>query len=143
MSRAAQRVLKQEADQGQSVLIIGTDCPMLNADMLRLAAQKLSQADVCLGPVSDGGYALLGMNQFDASLFTDIPWSTDKVAQLTREKIAALNWTLQELPIMNDIDEPEDLQWLPEDEVFARYKQSAVRAMKKTASAINEKVNAL
>ena len=128
MSSAAQRVLKQETDQDQSVLIIGTDCPMLDADMLRLAAQKLSQSDVCLGPVSDGGYALLGMNQFDASLFTNIPWSTDQVAQLTRDKVAALNWTLQELPVMNDIDEPDDLQWLPEDMVFARYKQSATSA---------------
>ncbi|MBV1913994.1 MAG: TIGR04282 family arsenosugar biosynthesis glycosyltransferase [Pseudomonadales bacterium] len=136
MSRAAQRVLKQETDKDQSVLIIGTDCPMLDADMLRLAAQKLSQADVCLGPVSDGGYALLGMNQFDASVFTDIPWSTDQVARLTRGKVAALNWTLQELPIMNDIDEPDDLQWLPEDMVFAPYKQSVASAASDTVKAL-------
>ncbi|MBL4584525.1 MAG: TIGR04282 family arsenosugar biosynthesis glycosyltransferase [Pseudomonadales bacterium] len=119
MSGAAQRVLEQD----QSVLIIGTDCPMLDADMLKLAVQKLSQADVCLGPVSDGGYALLGLNRFDTSLFTDIPWSTDQVAQLTREKISALNWTLKELPILHDIDEPDDLKWLPESEEFNQFRK--------------------
>ena len=127
MSGAAQRTI----ERGHPVLIIGTDCPMLDAPMLRLAAQELSRADVCLGPVSDGGYALIGLNRFDASLFTDIPWSTDQVAQLTRDKVAALSWSLQELPMLNDIDEPEDLQWLPDGNVFGRYKRSAVSAMKK------------
>lgn len=118
MSRAARRVI----EQNQPVLIIGTDCPMLDAGMLQLAAEKLSQSDVCLGPVSDGGYALLGMNHFDPSLFTDIPWSTEQVAPLTRERISALKWQLQELPLLHDIDEPEDLKWLPEDEAFAAFK---------------------
>jgi rSAM/selenodomain-associated transferase 1 len=124
MSRAAQRVI----DQHQSVLIIGTDCPMLDANMLQLAAEKISQSDICLGPVGDGGYVLLGMNRFDPSLFADIPWSTEQVAELTRDRISALKWRLQELPLLYDIDEPEDLKWLPEDDAFAEFKTRIPRS---------------
>ena len=64
-------------------------------------------------PAEDGGYVLLGMNSFDPSLFSSIPWSTSRVAALTRQQISQLGWTLAELPVLPDIDEPEDLRWLP------------------------------
>lgn len=101
-------------DKGSSLLLMGADCPALDATRLRLAAAALSEADCCLQPVADGGYALLGLNHHHPSLFDSIPWSTDRVAAITRERIGALNWTLQEFPALHDVDEPEDLVWLPE-----------------------------
>ena len=109
MGRAVQRVTAQ----GESVILIGTDCPGLNADTLRAAAHALDHHHASLTPVSDGGYSLLGLNQYTPRLFTDIPWSTEIVAQLTRQRIAELGWTLQEGPMLHDIDEPDDLQHLP------------------------------
>ncbi|MCY1551679.1 transferase 1, rSAM/selenodomain-associated [compost metagenome] len=64
-------------------------------------------------PAFDGGYVLLGLNRFDASLFAGIAWSTATVAQETRRRVEQLGWSLQTLPTLHDIDEPADLRWLP------------------------------
>ena len=111
LARASQRVTKN----GEAVLFIGSDCPELAAATLKTAAEALCSHDACLVPVSDGGYALLGIHRHLPSLFTDIPWSTDSVAALTQQRILAEGWTLKQLTTLHDIDEPEDLQWLPED----------------------------
>ena len=109
LARATQRVTAH----GETVLLIGTDCPELTATKLRVAADSLNQYDACLHPVSDGGYALLGLSQHLPSLFTDMPWSTASVAELTRQRILAEDRTLKELELLHDIDESQDLQWLP------------------------------
>jgi len=109
MARAAQRTLQA----GEPVLLMGTDCPELTAVRIREAAASLTAADATLVPAFDGGYVLLGLNRFDASLFTGIAWSTATVAQVTRTRVEQLGWSLQTLPTLHDIDEPADLQWLP------------------------------
>jgi rSAM/selenodomain-associated transferase 1 len=111
LSRAAQR----QIEHGEPLLLIGTDCPQLDAAHLIDAAAALEQYDTCLIPVSDGGYALLGLRRYTPSLFTGIPWSTDKVLQLTLQRISALGWSIKTLVQLHDIDEPGDLQWLPAD----------------------------
>lgn len=108
MARALQRGL-QEADK---CLIIGTDCPALTADIIEQAFKSLDNYDACINPVIDGGYALLGLTQFSSTLFTNIPWSTEQVADLTRQKMAALTWSFYELPELADIDRPDDLALL-------------------------------
>jgi rSAM/selenodomain-associated transferase 1 len=111
MARAAQRVL----DAGEPVLLMGTDCPDLTAGRIRAAAASLIAADATLVPAFDGGYVLLGLKRFDASLFAGIAWSTATVAQETRRRVEQLGWSLQNLPTLHDIDEPADLRWLPDD----------------------------
>ena len=111
MARAAQRVL----DAGEPVLLMGTDCPDLTAGRIREAAASLIAADAALVPAFDGGYVLLGLKRFDASLFAGIAWSTATVAQETRLRVEQLGWSLQNLPTLHDIDEPADLRWLPDD----------------------------
>jgi len=109
MARAAQRAL----EAGEPVLLMGTDCPDLTAQRIREAAASLIAADASLVPAFDGGYVLLGLNRFDASLFAGIAWSTATVAQVTRDRVEQLGWSLQTLPMLHDIDEPADLRWLP------------------------------
>lgn len=109
MARAAQRTLAG----GESLLLIGSDCPALNSERLRLAAASLQQHDCCLQPVADGGYALLGLTRYHPTLFQAIPWSTATVAAITRERIAARQWSLSEFDPLQDIDQPEDLAQLP------------------------------
>ncbi len=110
MARAARRV----TDAGESVLIIGTDCPALDAAHLRRAATSLQTFDATLVPTADGGYVLLGLNRFHASLFEGIEWSTDTVAFETRRRLEQLDWKVHDHPMLRDIDEPADLRWLPE-----------------------------
>jgi rSAM/selenodomain-associated transferase 1 len=100
---------------GEPVLLIGTDCPQLDAVQLRWAAQQLHDHDAVLYPTGDGGYALLGLRRFDARLFEQIPWSTSEVADRTVERVRELGWSLAVGEMLHDIDEPADLRWLPED----------------------------
>ncbi len=86
MARAAQRALSA----GEPVLLMGTDCPELTAGRIREAAASLIAADATLVPAFDGGYVLLGLNRFDASLFAGIAWSTATVAQVTRARVEQL-----------------------------------------------------
>lgn len=109
MARATQRVL----DAGESVLLIGTDCPQLSHEHLRQAAAALRSTDATLFPTFDGGYALLGLNRFHPSLFTGIAWSTSTVAFETLCRLEQLGWSVQNNPMLRDIDEPADLKWLP------------------------------
>ena len=94
MARAVQRV----TGAGESLLLIGTDCPALDAALLRRAADSLQQFDATLVPTADGGYVLLGLNRFHASLFEDIEWSTGTVAAETRRRLAGLAWTVKDHP---------------------------------------------
>ena len=97
----------------KQVVLIGTDCPSLTPIRIQEAVQQLEQSDTVMIPASDGGYVLLGFKQADASLFSDIEWSTASVAVVTRQRIAALSWTLALLDPLHDIDEPADLKHLP------------------------------
>lgn len=97
----------------KQVVLIGTDCPSLTPLRIQDAVHQLEQSDTVMIPASDGGYVLLGFKQVDASLFSDIEWSTASVAAVTRQRIAALGWTLALLDPLHDIDEPADLKHLP------------------------------
>ena len=79
LARAAHRSLAA----GQPCILIGTDCPALDAARLRQAANALSETDAVIVPTADGGYALLGLRRFDASLFEGMAWSTPTVAATT------------------------------------------------------------
>lgn len=109
MARAARRITAT----GEAVLLIGTDCPALDAEHLKRAATALQQFDATIIPTADGGYVLLGLNRFHASLFDNIEWSTDSVARETRQRLAELDWSVRDAPPLHDIDEPADLRWLP------------------------------
>ncbi len=111
MARACKRVI--DGDEG--VLLIGTDCPALDATCLRQIAQKLNVADAVIVPAADGGYTALGLNRFHPLLFSDIAWSTGSVAFDTLCRLAQLGWSVRQLPMLHDIDEPADLRWLPAD----------------------------
>lgn len=108
MARAARRVI----GEGEAVLLTGTDCPDLTADRLRAASARLADHAAVLYPAADGGYVLLGLNRFEASLFNDMPWSTPAVARLTLARMAALGWRVWVGETLRDIDEERDLVWL-------------------------------
>ena len=106
LARAAARVLAA----GERVLLIGTDCPDLDAARLRSAAERLDIHDAVIHPAHDGGYALLGLTRFDRALFEGIAWSTATVAAETIQRIRALGWSLHVGDALRDVDEPRDLE---------------------------------
>jgi len=98
-----------EAERCRSV-IIGTDCPAIDAPYLDDAMTKLLNHDAVLGPAEDGGYGLIGLSRADAAVFENITWSTHRVCAETcsRFNLLKFNWSL--LTLIWDVDRPEDLR---------------------------------
>ena len=109
MSRAFDRALSEY----QTVIIIGTDAPGLQAAHLHQAAKALSSHAAVFAPAHDGGYVMVGLARAMPSLFEGVAWSTPAVMAQTREKLLSLNASCFELPAFFDIDEASDLQHLP------------------------------
>ncbi len=91
-------------------LLVGTDCPFLEAQDLQLAARALREgADAVIGPAEDGGYYLIGVRESDPSVFTGIAWGTGQVLAATRQKFRDRGWQWRELATRRDVDRPTDL----------------------------------
>ena len=110
-----QRLIARALEGAHRAIVIGTDAPALVATLLRRADAALAAPgiDAVFVPAADGGYALVGLRQPQPSLFRDMPWSTNQVMALTRERLAAAGLRHAELPTVHDIDEPADLAHLP------------------------------
>jgi uncharacterized protein len=91
------------------VVIIGTDCPDIDINILNLAFNHLDRSDVVLGPAVDGGYYLIGLKYPHPQLFMNINWGTSDVFQQTIDTICQLNLLVTQLIYLADIDRPEDL----------------------------------
>jgi rSAM/selenodomain-associated transferase 1 len=91
-------------------IIIGSDCPCVSPDDIRLAAAGLDEHDLVIGPATDGGYWLIALREPQPLLFQNIAWSTGQVFSQTleRAKQEGLNWL--ELRKLSDIDTMEDWQ---------------------------------
>lgn len=90
-------------------VIVGTDAPHMGRGALEAAFGALDDHDACMGPAEDGGYVLIGLGEPQGRLFEGVPWSTEHVARVTRERCAALGLGLATLPSTFDVDEAEDL----------------------------------
>lgn len=110
-----QRALEQALRTSRSALLIGTDAPDLSPALLRQAAAALATHDAVFVPALDGGYVLVGLSRPCPALFADIAWSTGEVMRQTREQAARARISLCELAPLRDIDEPEDIEYVPKE----------------------------
>lgn len=94
-------------------VIIGTDCPGIDATLIENAFEILNKKDVVIGPSADGGYYLFGMSKLTLDLFRDIDWSTERVFGQTIKKIQKNNLSCVVLKTLADIDTQEDLINIP------------------------------
>lgn len=101
---------KAFADGFERVVIIGSDCAEINAEIIREAFRRLDKCDVVVGPSADGGYYLLGMTEFYPDLFEQKKWSTPTVYKQTIQQLKGMEISHHALPVLNDIDTAEDLQ---------------------------------
>lgn len=92
---------------------MGTDCPEINVNILLKTFEELSNHNIAAGPSTDGGYYLLGMNNFYPFLFDGIEWSSNTVYSETIKKITENKLSMFVLPELIDIDTEADLKkWL-------------------------------
>lgn len=99
---------EQQADQ---TVVIGSDSPTLPLDYVEQAFECLRERDCVLGPATDGGYYLVGM-QTPLPIFERIDWSSPRVFSQTLERISRIQATLGVLPPWYDVDTSDDLELL-------------------------------
>jgi hypothetical protein len=97
-------------------VLIGADMPTLPISILRNAVQAVRGNDcLVLSPALDGGYTLIGLSRPHAGLFTNMPWSTDKVYRLTLERARELGLPVVNVPGWYDVDDAASLRMLTEE----------------------------
>jgi len=104
MHHAIQCALKTH----KQCVLIGTDCPVMDAAYINKAFKALHQHDMVLGPAKDGGYVLIGANKIQAELFANINWGSDAVLQQSLNNNNAAGYNTHLLNTLWDIDTPED-----------------------------------
>lgn len=93
-------------------VVVGSDIPALDAAYVEEALATLARADAVLGPVEDGGYGLIGMNEPHPELFRSIEWSTDTVVEQTQSRAAAAGLEIALLDTLWDVDDYADyVRW--------------------------------
>ncbi len=113
-ARMSSALVDERCAKQRPALLIGSDCPGFDRAYLSAAFAALSGEDAVLGPALDGGYVLIGVHRCHPRLFADIPWSTDAVLEITRERLREIRWRWHELAPLRDIDRPEDLAHYPD-----------------------------
>lgn len=100
--------------RGRRMIVIGSDCPRLEASDLREALDALTRSDLVLGPAEDGGYYLIGMTTEAAvravpALFADISWGGSDVLAQTVHIAENLGLAVHRLRTLPDVDVADDL----------------------------------
>jgi uncharacterized protein len=98
----------------QAAVVLNADSPTLPTALLNETAAALARPGdrAVLGPSSDGGYYLLGLKAAHRRLFEDIAWSTERVAEQTRERAREIGLELHVLPEWYDVDDVASLRRL-------------------------------
>ena len=91
------------------VLLVGSDCPSIDAAYLQEASLALACAPVVFGPALDGGYVLVGAVAADERLFRDVAWGGAEVLTQSLQRAAEMGIKPALLRPLADIDRPEDL----------------------------------
>jgi len=96
----------------ERVILIGSDIPGIDAGLLLSASTQIAFNDVVFSPALDGGYCLIGAakGHFDSRVFSNIPWSTDRVLSATLELCEAASMSYSLLEPRQDIDTVDDVE---------------------------------
>lgn len=92
----------------KNCIIIGSDIFDLKDFHIQDAFYKLQFSDVVIGPAEDGGYYLLGIKKEIPSIFKNKDWGYSTV--LSETLIDLVNYKIDFLEVLNDIDTIEDLE---------------------------------
>ncbi len=91
------------------VVALGSDTLGLEPEGVRQAFDALASHDVVVGPARDGGYYLIGLARERPALFKGISWSSPSVLSETLSRAACAGLTHCLLPVLDDLDDQEDL----------------------------------
>lgn len=108
-------------ENSDSVVMIGTDSPTFPPEFIEKAFDYLAKNDAVLGKTEDGGFYLIGLRKLDKRIFENVEWSSEKTFEQTKNNLEKTGFSLAELPVWYDVDEPKDLERLREDELLQQF----------------------
>lgn len=103
-----QHALASGLEQYHKVLIVGSDCPSVEAGYVAEAVSALDQTDVVMGPSDDGGYVLIGARRTTPGMLDGIAWGSPQVLEQTCGQLRELGLSHRLLEPRWDVDEAED-----------------------------------
>lgn len=109
--RLANAVASIYAAGFERVITIGNDSPFLTVDLLQNTAKQLESQPLILGPSTDGGVWLIGMQReaFQQEQFTILPWETDDLLTAWQDYASRLVGSIYLIQEATDIDTAKDL----------------------------------
>lgn len=113
--------LSEALESHSRAVIVGSDCPSVDADYIHQALKALDHSDVVLGPSDDGGYVLIGARTHIPGMLSDVSWGTDRALSETLVRLERVGLSSAQLPARWDVDEPED--WLRFTRQFPDYRR--------------------
>lgn len=108
------------------IITVGNDTPHLKTSHLLSAKQQLEANKFVLGPSTDGGFYLMGLekSQFNRAAFLKLPWQSSKLYKSLESHIQKKPTEIVKLEVLNDLDSFKDL------EVFRNCFQNIAAALK-------------
>jgi len=112
MGNAFVHAFTAETAPVDKAVLLGSDFPDLDPEIIHQAFDSLSNKDMTLGPAVDGGYYLIGFNRhtFFKEVFEGISWGTGQVFKETMKKSEQSGLDVHVLPEWRDIDTFKDLE---------------------------------
>ncbi len=131
------------AERGERrTVLIASDSPQLPVAVVADAFDLLSERDLVLGPVLDGGYYLIGMRSPDvASVLDGVPMSTADVLERLIDRASDLGFSTGLVEPTFDVDVLDDLARL-RDVVQQPDDLLATRAALRSLGLLRERVSA-
>ena len=104
------RAIRKVLDLGyESVVLTGSDLPLMTKDHLESGFAALEENDIALGPTSDGGYYLIGMKKACRDVFRVDGYGGSSVFENTIAAAKNAGLTVGCALPCDDVDTPEDL----------------------------------
>jgi hypothetical protein len=115
LGRRMETAFREAFEEGcKRVVLHGTDIPGLTVRHLQETFEALREKDLVLGPSTDGGYWLIGLNRA-ADLFRGMEWGNPTVFAKTVAAARLLKLSFHVLPPLTDMDTSEAVrEWMPE-----------------------------
>lgn len=94
------------------IVLAGTDLAHPAVEDYDAAFQRLEEGRIPLGPASDGGFYLIGLDRVCRAPFAPPTWGRGKILERTRRLLEAEGLQAVELHTKQDVDRAEDLACL-------------------------------
>jgi hypothetical protein len=89
-------------------MVIGSDCPSVDADYIEQARSALAQSDVVFGPSDDGGYVLIAARRTRPEMLQGVAWGSEQALDQSMAAVRNAGLRVATLGPRWDVDEPAD-----------------------------------